>query len=99
MKKFPPKFLLKTHLYCAAFIMPIALMFLGTGLLLFTLDMGGDYYRTEYSIQLKQPLERDTLSNSGRVERRVWRLTQSTFGEFRKTVIKQRWILVIRTSF
>ena len=56
---FPPKFLLKTHLYCAAFIMPIALMFLGTGLLLFALDMGGDYYRTPYSIQLKQPLERD----------------------------------------
>ena len=56
MKIFPPPFLIKTHLYCAAFIMPIALMFLGTGFLLFALEIGGGYYPTHYSIQLKQPM-------------------------------------------
>ena len=59
MKLVPYPFLLKTHLYCAAFIMPVALMFLGTGFLLFALDLEGGYYQQQYSLSLKQPLEQD----------------------------------------
>ena len=59
MKIFSPSFLIKLHLHSAAFILPIALMFLSTGFLIFVLDMEGGYYRTPYSIKLDQPLTQD----------------------------------------
>ena len=51
--------LMKVHLYSAAFILPVALLFLSTGFLIFLDDIEGDYYRTPFSISLTTPLVRD----------------------------------------
>jgi hypothetical protein len=52
-------FLMKIHLYSAAFILPVALLFLSTGFLIFLYDIEGDYYRTPFSVSLTCPLVRD----------------------------------------
>lgn len=59
MKIFNSPFLLKFHLYSAAFMLPVALLFLSTGFLIFLYDIEGDYYHTKISIPLNRPLIKD----------------------------------------
>lgn len=59
MNLFSSPLLMKIHLFSAAFILPVALLFLGTGFLIFLDDINGDYYRTTFSVTLTRPLLRD----------------------------------------
>jgi hypothetical protein len=59
MKVFSFPFIAKVHLFSAAFIMPIALLFLSTGFLITLADINGGYDETVYQVSLSQPLVRD----------------------------------------
>ncbi len=59
MIKINPALLIKIHLLLAGFMLPVAIMFLTTGLLYFTIEFEGEYHSTPHAIELTKPLEQN----------------------------------------
>lgn len=86
-------FLMRAHALLAAFILPVAVMFVVTGAL-YTWGQKGSYHSADYSIELKEPLEAD-LSGMTELTRRALdsRSTQPPRGEPRLKTYGDHFLL------